>query len=89
MLCGEKLARRKLHDAKKNIPSNKSLGNNGFTKDFYLSFWDDVKDTQMRSAEAAGSKKGLSISQRQEIIKLIENIVKDERFIKNWQLILL
>ena len=43
----------------------------------------------MRSAEAAGSKKGLSISQRQAIIKLIENIVKDERFIKNWQLILL
>ena len=67
--------------------NNKSPGNDGLTKEFFLTFWDDIKDIYISSIRTAGIKKEFSISQRQAIIKLIEKKGKDKRFIKNWRLI--
>ena len=67
------------------MPNNKSPGNDGLTKEFFLTFWDDIKDIYISSIRTAGIKKEFSTSQRQAIIKLIEKKGKDKRFIKNWR----
>ena len=68
------------------MPNNKSPGNGGLTtKEFFLTFWDDIKDIYISSIRTAGIKKEFSTSQRQAIIKLIEKKGKDKRFIKNWR----
>lgn len=42
--CKRELTEKELYHALRNITSNKSPENNGLAKEFYLSFWDDVKD---------------------------------------------
>ena len=54
-------------------------------KNFFLSFWDDIKDIYISFIRTAGIKKELSVLQRQAIIRLIEKKGKDKRFIKNWR----
>ena len=44
LLCEGELTESELYDTLKNMPNNKSPGNDGLTKEFFLSFWDDIKD---------------------------------------------
>ena len=55
----------------KSMENDKSPGNDGLTKEFYLTFWDDIKATFISSLKQTKERKELSISQRQAIIKLI------------------
>ena len=71
----------------KNMQTNKSPGNDGLTIEFYEGFWDEIKELLIASVTEAKNKGGLSISQRQAIIKLIERKDRDKRYIKNWRLI--
>ena len=65
--------------------NNKSSGNDGLTKEFYCTFWDDIKDTFMKSLKESKQLKYLCASQRQPIIKLLEKPNKDKRYISNWR----
>ena len=67
------------------MENNKSLGNDGLTKEFYLTFWSELKDTFILSLKESKKLKKLGISQRQAIIRLIEKPNRDRRFIKNWR----
>ena len=69
----------------KNMENDKSTGNDGLTKEFYVTFWDDIKATFVSSLKQAKERKELSISQRKAIIKLIEKKDRDKRYIKNWR----
>ena len=65
--------------AKKSFKSiksfqNKSLGNYGLLKRLYYAFWDKIKQPFM---------KHLSTLQNQAIIKLLEKLNEDKRFICN------
>ena len=82
LLCEGELTESELYDALKNMPNNKSPGNDGLTKEFFLSFWDDIKDIYISSIRTAGIKKEFSVSQRQAIIKLIEKKVKINDLLK-------
>ena len=55
------------------------------TKEFYETFWDDLKEIFVNSVREAKEIGHLSTSQRQAIIKLIEKKDRDKRFIKNWR----
>ena len=81
LLEGE-LSESELYDALKNMPNNKSPGNDGLTKEFFLSIWDDIKDIYISSIRTAGIKKEFSVSQRQAIINLIEKKVKIKDLLK-------
>ena len=64
LLCEGELSESELYDALKNMPNNKSPGNDGLTKEFFRSFWDDIKDIYISSIRTAGIKKEFSVSQR-------------------------
>ena len=79
------LTEKDLCDSMKSMENDKSPGNDGLTKEFYVTFWDDIKVTFISSLKQAKERKELSISQRQAIIKLIEKKDRDKRYIKNWR----
>ena len=69
----------------KNMPRNKSPGNDGLTKEFYETFWDELKIPFIASLRKLFLKKELSNSQKQVLIKLIEKKDKEKRYIQNWR----
>ena len=67
------------------MPSNKSPGNDGLSKEFFETFWEEIKDVYINSLKQAKIKNTLSISQRQAVIKILEKKDRDKRFVKNWR----
>ena len=74
-----------MFDALKGIPSNKSLGNDGLTKEFYETFWDELKNSFINSIKLAYQKQALSTSQRQAVINLFEKKDRDKKLLANWR----
>ena len=68
-----------------SIPNNKTTGNDDLSKEFYETFWEDIKDVFINSLKQAKIEGGLSISQRQAVIKLLEKKDRDKSCIKNWR----
>ena len=84
-LCENKISETDLFYSMKSMKNNKTPGNDGLTKEFYETFWDELKTPLMESVNQAFHTKILSISQRQIVIKLIEKKDRDKRYIKNWR----
>ena len=74
-----------LYDSMKSMENGKSPGNDGLTKEFYVTFWDDIKTTFISSLKQANERKELSVSERQVILNLIEKKDRDTRYTKNWR----
>ena len=68
----------------KSMNHNKTPGNNGLTKKFYETFWNELKTPLMKSINQAFHTKIFSIPQRQAVIKFIEKKDWGKRYIKNW-----
>ena len=66
------------------MENNKSLGNDGLTKEFYITFWNEVKAPLLLAIEKAYLVKQLSASQKQAEINLTEKKGRDKRYIQNW-----
>ena len=62
----------------KNIPNNKTPGNDGLFKEFYETFWEDIKDVFIKSSKLVKIEGSLSISQRQAVVKLLEKKHRDK-----------
>ena len=82
-LCGEDLTEKDLYDSLKSMQNNKSQGNDGLPKEFYETFWNELKEIFVNSVLETKEKEHLSKSQRQAIIKLIGRKKTDKRFLKN------
>ena len=70
------LTKKDLHIPLKSMQSDKSPGNDGLTKEFYETFWTELKEIFVDSVSEAKEKGILSTSQRQAIIKLIEKRIE-------------
>ena len=67
------------------MENNKSQGNDGLRKEFYITFWNEVKVPLLFAIEKAYLLKQLSASQKQAVIKLIEEKGREKRYIQNWR----
>ena len=54
------------------MPNEKSPGNDGLTKEFFETFWSEIKKTFLACVIHSFDKGELCTPQRQAIIKLIE-----------------
>ena len=83
--CEGPISEEELFTALKSSAKCKTPGNEGFSVEFYLTFWEDIKQYLIKSIYK-GKKTGiLTASQRQEIITLIPKKEKDPLYVKNWR----
>ena len=68
-----------------SISKNKSLRNDGLTKEFYKTFWDELKIKFIASFRKSFLKEEFNNHQKQVLIRLIEKKDKDKRLIQNWR----
>ena len=69
----------------KTNPPNKSPGIDGFTNEFYIEFWDDIKYYLIQSFRTSLEKGYLSTTQRRGVISMIPKAGKDLDRLKNWR----
>ena len=67
------------------MSNDKSPVNDGLRKEFYETFWNEIKNPLISSIQRSFEVNQLIISQRQAIIKLIEKKERYKRLIKNWR----
>ena len=84
-LCEGKLTRRECWEALLLMGSNKSPGNDGLSKEFYICFFDEIITYLLDALNLAFDQGQLSNSQSQTIVNLIERKGKDKRYLKNWR----
>ena len=58
------------------MPNSKSPGNNGLTKEFYETFWEDLKKPLCASITKAFHRDELSHSLKKTVIKLTEKKIE-------------
>jgi len=69
----------------KDSPKNKSPGTDGFTNEFYQTFWPQLKKYMINAFNAALERGELSVSQKRGVITLIPKPQKDLDLLKNWR----
>ena len=84
-ICEAKVTDDNLLVALKSVPDNKTPGNDGLSKEFYETFWEDIEDVFTIFLKQAKIEGSLSILQRQAVIKLLEKKDRGKRYIKNWR----
>ena len=71
------------------MESNKSPLNDGQTREFCITIWNEVKIPLLLTIKKAYLVKQLSALQKQAVIKLIEKKRHDKRYLQNWRSIFL
>ena len=66
------------------MQKDKSPGNDGFTKEFYETIWNHLRQIFIDSVSETKEEGHFSTSQRQAVIRLLDKD-KDKRFIQNWR----
>ena len=71
-LCGGKLTLNECWEALNSVKNRKSPGNDGFTKEFYVSFFGELGPLLLKTFNYCFEKGELSASQKQAVITLIQ-----------------
>ena len=83
--CEGKVTREECYKVLKEMKCNKSPGNDGYTVEFYCTFWPLLGEIIVESFNESYKTGELSISQKQGIITLIEKEGKNTFYIKNYR----
>ena len=83
--CEDPITESEPLNAPKSTPNNKSPGNDGLKKEFYETFWEEIKMPLYDIITKSYQNRELTTSQKQAVIKLIEGKDKDKKLIKNWR----
>ena len=82
-LCEGQLTPVEVFDALSDMQANKTPGNDGLSKEFYLAFFAIICPNLIKCLNYANEVGQLSMSQRQAVITLIEKKGRDKRKIKS------
>ena len=85
VLCEVKLTKRGCWEASVSMGNNKSPENDGFTKEFYICFFNELHRCLIESLNSSFNCGKLPNSQRQVVIILIEKKGEDKRHLENWR----
>ena len=80
--CEGLLTKTECLKALKEMDSNKTLGSNGLSAEFYKMFWNDIADFLLGSINYAYQTGQLSVSQKRGIIKLIRKKIRSRTSLK-------
>jgi hypothetical protein len=69
----------------KDLPSGKTPGLDGFSPEFYLHFWPQLKNNFLRMTADVFITEELTIDQKRGVITLIPKQKKDSKYIGNWR----
>ena len=84
-MCDSEITEKECYESLVNFKNNKSPGNDGLTKEFYIAFWKKISKPLLDCYKYSQDVKSLSNSQRQAIITLLEKPGKDRSYLKNWR----
>ena len=84
-ICEGKLSKEECFKVLCEMPSGKSPGNDGLTKEFYMQFWDIISEPLLSSLNYSYDKQQLSNSQKQSVITLILKPNKDKKHLQNYR----
>lgn len=76
---------QEFHEALKDLNKNKSPGTDGITPEFFLAFWDLLKDEFMQSMEYSLENGSLTDQQATGVITLIPKKEQDRQQLSNWR----
>jgi exonuclease III len=85
ILTDEKISLEECKEALDALPSGKTPGTDGLTKEVYKTFWKELSPILFKCFVKSVNEGQLSQDQRRAIISLIPKQDKDLRFIKNWR----
>ena len=84
-LCEGKLSLQECWNALSSMKNGKSPGNSELTKEFYIAFFAELGSLLLETFDYPFVKGGVSSSQKQAVITLIQKEDKDVMSIKNWR----
>ena len=84
-VCEGTLTKKECWEALLTMGNNKSPGNDGLTKEFYVCFFNEISTYLIDALNLSFAYGQLSNSQEQAIIPLTEKKDKDKRYLKNWR----
>ena len=83
--CEQDITVNECYKALLTFKNNKSPGNDGLSKEFYLKFWAELSKPLIECYLFSQKVGSLSESQRQAVITLIEKKNKDRQYLTNWR----
>ena len=84
-ICDAPITLTDIFNALNSMPANKSPGNDGLTKEFYITFFYLLGPKLLNSFKFAFNHGELSSSQKQAVITLTEKKGRDKRYLKSWR----
>ena len=84
-LCEGNITKKECVEVLKEMKCNKAPGNDGFTTEFYCTFWHVIGEDVLAALNEAYAIGELSASQKQGVITLIEKKEKDSLYVKNYR----
>ena len=82
-ICEGELVEKEMYESLIVMENKKCPVNDGLTKKFCCTFWNEIKNIFMNSLREWKCLKALPTSQRKAIFRLIEKLNKDKWFISN------
>ena len=84
-LCKGKLTLNECWNAVSSMKNGKSPGNDGFTEEFYVTFFGELRPLLLKTFDYSFEKGELSAPQKQAVITLTKKNNRDVMLIKNWR----
>ena len=84
-LLGKEITMEELHEAIKGMKRDSVPGEDGLIVDFYLTFWNVVKDLLFSSLQYAFEVQHMSITQRRGMIRLLPKENRNPLLVSSWR----